>query len=107
MFKSPSGAPAAMVVKRADTHYVEWQLPGFNLTGCTAELILSRLGAVQRHALVVTQPETAGIVRWKLPGTLEVGEYLVEIEVTATAEETITTVPSKGYGKLQVQPDLG
>jgi hypothetical protein len=107
MFRDSTVAVVPMVVKANDTHYVEWQLPGFNLTGCTADLILKRGEISTRHPLTITDPPTAGIVRWKLDGTLAVGEYLVEIEVTATADETITTVPSKGHGKLRVERDLG
>ena len=46
-----------------------------------------------------------GTVEHQLTGTLAVGTYRLEVEVTA-AGGAITTAPSFGYAVLVVQPDL-
>lgn len=93
-----------MHVKQGDTRKVGWDLPGFDLTGCTARIIVKRNGVVTVLVASVATPPTLGRVEHQLTGTLAVGTYLLEIEVTRGSE--ITTVPSDGYSQLIVVADL-
>lgn len=94
------------IVKQRDTHTVRWQIPGFNLTGCTVRVLIKRDDVVTTLAAAIVEPATDGIVEHKLTGTLAVGDYLVEIEVTETASGEITTAPTENYGRLRVIADL-
>jgi len=96
-----------LVVKQHDTHDARWRIPGFNLTGCTVRVMIKRDDVVTVLDSTIVEPATAGIVEHDLPTDLRIGSYLLEIEVTETASQEITTAPSGGYATLEVVADLG
>lgn len=93
-----------LVVKQGDRYATFWRVPGFNLTGCTVRLI-ARRGS--QPAVVLTSEITdppAGEVRHILDGTLDVGLYAVELEISRDLE--IITAPTGSYNNLRVIADL-
>lgn len=93
-----------LVVKQGDRYATFWRVPGFNLTGCTVRLIARR---GKNPAIVlsstITDPAT-GEVRHVLDGSLDVGDYAIELEITRGVE--IITAPTDSYDNLRVIADL-
>lgn len=93
-----------MIVKHGDKHDITWTVNG-DLTGATVRLLArSQAGVTTELACTVTDAEN-GEITHTLTGSLEVGTYRVEVEVTKDGK--VTTFPSDGYGTLTVQRDLG
>lgn len=92
-----------LTVKTGDTYVTTWRVP-LDLTGATVRLIAKR----PRHDPVVLDTTIAdapnGVVEHVLTGTLPVGNYLVELEITNGA--TIVTAPTDSYENLRVISDL-
>lgn len=92
-----------LTVKTGDTYATTWRVP-LDLTGSTVRLIAKR----PRHdpvvlpATIIDAPQ--GVVQHVLTGTLPVGKYLVELEITNGA--TIVTAPTDSYENLNVIADL-
>jgi hypothetical protein len=76
-----------------------------NLAGCTVRLLAQKNGATQELATVITDAPN-GIVTHTLDGTLDIGTYKVELEVTRAGDNLIVTFPNKGYETLVVAADL-
>lgn len=95
-------------VKTGDTHDVSWTV-NMNLTGCTARLIVRpkpKSGLPDAPIVLASSITNAasGEITHRLTGTLLVGDYNVEVEVTGGGE--IKTFPNDGFETLHVGPDL-
>jgi hypothetical protein len=90
-------------VKSGDQYPTTWHVP-LNLTGSTVRLVAKKPGfpAVVLPTTIVDAAN--GVVEHVLTGTLAVGNYLVEMEVTNGA--TVVTAPTDSYENLIVIPDL-
>lgn len=98
-------AQKVMSVKHGDTRWVRWQIPNVDLTDTTVRMLVKRNGVVIELDAEPDETVTAhDVVKHKLTGTLPIGEYTLEFELTRSDE--ITTVPSDGYSKLRVVADL-
>jgi len=95
-----------ITVKRTDTHDTTWTVP-IDLTGATVRLVAEyrATGATVPLASVITDAPN-GIVTHTLTGTLALGVYDVELEVTMANGQEIT-FPAEGYETLCVARDLG
>lgn len=92
-----------ITVKARDTHVVRWQA-NMDLSAASVRLIAKRPGCTPVIlASEIEDPET-GIVKHTLTGTLAVGVYDIELEVTVTGE--VVTFPNDGYSQLAVRTDL-
>lgn len=92
-----------LTVKTGDTYATTWTVP-LNLTGSTVRLIARKRG-FDPIVLPTTITDAAnGVVQHVLTGTLPVGNYLVELEVTNGS--VIVTAPTDSYENLKVIPDL-
>ncbi len=92
-----------LTVKTGDKYPTIWRVP-MNLTGCTVRLIAKR-----DHNPPVVLPTTVpdpvnGVVEHILTGTLAVGLYKVEMEITNGPQ--IVTAPTNTYENLRVIADL-
>jgi len=83
-----------------------------DLTTATAvEVYFSSATEVFTRSATVAADPTTGVVTYAfqdsdwLAGQFAVGGYKVEIQVTFT-DGTILSIPTSGYGKLVVKPDL-
>jgi hypothetical protein len=93
----------ALTVKQGDRYPTYWTVP-LNLTGASVRLIArKRLGPPVVLSTTITDP-TSGQVEHVLDGTLTVGNYRVELEITRGAE--IITAPTSTYENLRVIADL-
>lgn len=92
-----------MIVKAGDTHPIEWTA-NMDLTTSEVRLVAkTRDGSPQPlDCSIVDAAE--GRVQHILTGSLPVGIYRVELEVT-TGEDTVT-FPNDGYAQLVVRADL-
>lgn len=96
---------ADVTVKRGDRHATTWTANA-DLTGATLRLLarpIGRPGTIIELAVTPTNP-AQGVVTHELTGTLDEGEYQVELETTHGEE--VRTFPSDGYLLLEVLPDL-
>ncbi len=99
----------SLTVRRGDTHPVYWQIldkgSPIDLTGATARFnVKGTKPASAAQSLVATVEAAEKRVRHNLTGTLPVGEYAYEIEVTK--DGAILTAPTKTNGVLIVLPDI-
>lgn len=93
-----------LVVKKGDRYPTWWHVP-MDLTGTTVRL-LARRGHNPPILLASDVPVPVnGRVRHVLDGTLAVGLYAVELEITRGGE--IITAPTDTYENLRVIADLG
>lgn len=77
-----------------------------DLTGEGTEIrILATMGATTTELTPWALGPAAGEVIHETTGTLLPGTYKTEVEVTIDGKKI--TSPTKGYGKLIVEPDLG
>ena len=92
-----------LTVKAGDRYPTYWTVPA-NLTGATVRL-LARRGSNPAIVLpsTITNP-VGGVVQHTLDGTLTVGNYAVELEITQGAN--IITAPTDTYENLRVIADL-
>ena len=95
----------AVTVKRGDTHDTLWTA-NMDLTGATVRL----LARYKKDKTVQVLPTTisdaaAGEVTHTLTGTLAVGVYEIELEVTQGP--LVVTFPNGKYETLNVVQDLG
>lgn len=94
-----------ITVKRGDTHVTRWKTNA-DLTASSVRLIARDKKTKVVTFLAATVPNPGqGIVEHKLTGTLPVGKYFVELEITR--DDGIYSAPSNGYELLCVLPDLG
>lgn len=92
-----------MIIKQGDTHEVSWKA-NMDLTGATARVVAKdRDGLVTVLASTITDA-AEGLVTHTLTGTLALGSYKVELEVTDGGQ--IITFPNNSYASLTVIPDL-
>lgn len=94
-------------IRTGDTHKLTFTVSSpsgvVNISGATARLMLRKIGG-DGTTLVLSASATdaaAGVVTHQLDGTLAVGIYLMEIELTVNGE--IITIPSDGAAKLIVE----
>lgn len=95
-----------IVVKQGDTHDISWDVNA-SLDGCTVELHARRvsIGGTWGDLEVLDSSINESTVTHTLTGELEVGNYLVELEITRAGK--ITTAPTSGFERLVVTPALG
>lgn len=92
-----------MIIKQGDTHSIQWKA-NLDLTGATVRVI-ARPRTGEPIVLASTITDAAeGLVSHTLTGTLALGTYKVELEVTDGGQ--IITFPNNGYASLTVIPDL-
>jgi hypothetical protein len=92
-----------LTVKRGDRYPTYWTVP-MDLTGATVRLI-ARRGSAAAVVLPSTIPNPGGgLVEHILDGTLTVGSYAVELEITR--DDQIITAPTDAYENLRVIADL-
>ena len=95
--------PKVLTVKTGDRYPTYWTVPA-DLTGSTVRL-LARRGANPPVVLVSSIASAqGGVVQHDLDGTLTVGLYAVELEITQGAK--IITAPTDTYENLRVIADL-
>jgi hypothetical protein len=92
-----------LTVKAGDRYATVWRVP-MDLTGATVRLIARRGSnpAVVLDSTVTSA--TGGEVTHILDGTLAVGTYAVELEISR--EDEIITAPTDSYENLRVIADL-
>ena len=96
-------AAPVLTVKAGDRYPTYWHVPA-DLTGATVRLI-ARRGSNPPIILPSTVSNaTGGIVTHTLDGTLTVGRYAVELEITQGAQ--VITAPTDTYENLRVIADL-
>lgn len=94
-------------VKTGDTHTVAWRV-NWDLTGATVRLLFRHLVTPTEpviEAPVVITDAAGGVVTHTLTGTLDLGEYDVEVEIVK--EGVKYSSPTTGFERLTVTPDLG
>lgn len=91
-------------VKTNDKYPTYWTVP-MDLTGADVRLLARRPG----HPVIVLDSVVVdaqnGLVEHTLDGSLLVGTYQVELEVTRG--DLVITAPTDSYANLQVISDLG
>ncbi|WP_100811805.1 hypothetical protein [Microbacterium sp. BR1] len=95
--------------KRGDVGYVITATANMDLTGCTVRFLAQREGypdPVIELAHTVTDA-AAGEVEHSTDGTLEVGDYVTELEVMRGAEGPFTFPGTKTLPRFRVNQDLG
>lgn len=91
-------------VKHGDTHDITLTV-GVDLTGAQVR-VLARRGSAAPIVLATDPIDlVAGVLSHTLTGTLEPGNYNVEVEITRDGK--IQTAPTVGYTRLNVASDLG
>lgn len=75
-----------------------------NLSGSTVRVLAQPVSGGEATVLTSSLGAGTGTVVHQLTGTLAIGTYRLEVEVTLAGE--ITTAPSSGYATLRVEPDL-
>lgn len=92
-----------MIVKSGDTHPVQWRA-NMDLSGSTVRLVASPRRGVPIVLDCTVADAAEGLVTHVLTGTLPVGSYRVELEVSSGSE--VVTFPNDSYASLEVIPDL-
>lgn len=98
-------------VKRGDTHTITLAVSSdgapVDLTSATVRILVRPTGSsttsTELAATVTDAP--GGTLTHTLTGTLAVGPWDVEVEVTRDGQ--ITTYPSTGFERINMRPDLG
>lgn len=94
-----------LIIKRGDKHDVQLTIsnaPASLVGGTVKVLVTPSLGGTTQ---TFTGSLIGNVVTWSLDGTLDVGNYRLEVEVTVGA--LIVTAPSDGTMGLVVLQDLG
>lgn len=92
-----------LTVKAGDKYPTTWRVP-ISLVGATVRLVAKRKG-YPAIVLPTTITDAAnGVVQHSLTGTLEVGDYRVEMEISR--DDQIVTAPTDTYENFRVIPDL-
>jgi archaellum component FlaG (FlaF/FlaG flagellin family) len=99
-------------VKRGDTHDIVFTVKNaarqtVDLSGSSVRILGRRKGdrTLEVFELDAELGADPGTVIHTLTGTLDVGVYRLEVEITEGA--VITTAPADGWVELQVTSDLG
>lgn len=97
-------------VKYGDTHDVIFTVKDVyrrpvDLTGATTRILAQPVAGGSLQVLESSLGVKKGTVVHSLTGTLPVGVYRIEVELTNAG--VVTTAPSSGYGTLDVVADLG
>lgn len=94
-----------LTIKRGDKHVVELRIttPPTNLaTGVVKVFVTPSIGGtVQPFNATI---DANNVVSWQLDGSLAVGKYRLEVQVTVGSQ--IVTAPSDGWMELIVLQDL-
>lgn len=94
-----------LTIKRGDKHVVELRIttPPTNLAGGTVKVFVTPSvgGTAQTFNATI---DANNVVSWQLDGSLAVGKYRLEIQVTVGLQ--IVTAPSDGWMDLVVLQDL-
>lgn len=90
-------------IKRRDTHDTIWTT-NLDISSATLLRLLAKNTRTKVTTPLTAVPDTAFSVKHTLTGTLDPGEYEVELEATIAGR--IITSPTSGYVKLIVWPDL-
>jgi len=96
-----------ITVKKGDTHAITYTVNA-DLTGATVRLLCKQSGRPDLSPTVLASTVTdapGGVVSHTLTGTLAVGLYDIELEITKSG--AISTSPTNGYEQLKVLVDLG
>lgn len=91
------------IVKQHDTHETVWTT-NMSLSGATTRLLAKNAKTKVVTILATTPGDDIYSVKHQLTGTLDVGDY--EIELEATTAGVIRTSPSDGYAILRVEKDI-
>ena len=90
-------------VEAGDKYPTTWRV-GISLVGATVRLVAKRKG-FDSIVLPTTITDAAnGVVQHTLTGTLAVGDYRVEMEISR--DDQIVTAPTDTYENFRVIPDL-
>lgn len=99
-------------VKHGDTHEITFTIRDSNnnnrlvdLTGAAVRLLARQGKTGPTQVLSASPGPTKGTVVHQLTGTLPVGTYWIEVEITS--DGVVTTAPYDGYAFLDVIEDLG
>ena len=97
-------------VKFGDTHVITFTVKDsdnapHDLAGATVRVLARPVGGGDFIVLTSALGAGTGTVTHTLTGTLAVGSYSIEVEVTQSG--AIITAPSAGYANLTVVPNLG
>ena len=98
-------------VKRGDTHDITLTVTSdgaaVDLTGATVRLLARPAGTSGDPTVLaaVVTDAAAGVITHTLTGGLAIGPW--DLEVEAARDGQIVTYPSDGFGRLNVQADLG
>lgn len=93
-----------LTVKRGDRYQTRWTVP-LNLVGASVRLIARRKNMAPIYLDAEIFDAENGVVSHLLDGTLKVGTYQVELEITKGLD--VMTAPSAAYENLRVIADLG
>lgn len=94
-------------VKQGETRITYWRV-NVDLSGAVVSHLRARnrkLGGSVRLLPVVVRDAPGGVVVHQLDGTLPVGEYEITLPFEIGGLEYVA--PSKGFGRLVVEPGLG
>lgn len=94
----------AVTAKERDTYPIYFTA-NKDLTGTTFRLLARKKGSKTPIVLNAIATSNLGEVEHTLTGTLAVGVYEVELEVTDGGE--IMTFPNGGYETLRIVDDIG
>lgn len=100
-----------ITVKHGDTHPITLAVASdgapVDLSGATIRVLARPSGTSDEATLLehTVTDASGGILTHTLTGTLTVGPWDVEVEVTR--DGTTVTYPTDGYERLRVQPDIG
>lgn len=98
-------------VKHGDIHPITLTVASdgipVDLTGATIRVLARPTGAVGEPMILAhtVTDAAAGVLSHTLTGTLTVGPWDVEVEVSRGEE--IVTYPTSGFAPMYVHPDLG
>lgn len=93
-----------LIQKKGDTRKAAWRT-NISLLNSTVDLKVRRGGVAVEATNVEIEDAPAGIVTWDHEGSLDVGEYTVELWITR--DEEVFKAPSHGYETLIITQDLG
>lgn len=98
----------SVTIKQGDIHDTEWVV-NMDLTGATVRLLcrpLPKQGLPNEVTVLASTITDApgGVITHRTTGTLAIGNYAIEAEVTRAGE--IVTFPNAGYETLRVVADL-
>lgn len=97
---------ASVTIKRGDTHVLKFSIEGTGITTLTGASGQIHVKPRRVNPTILSFPVSlaGNVATWTLDGSLPVGQY--DIEIQLTVDGRITTAPSDGYLRLVVLADL-